>query len=277
MKHSEFKLKYRNINIVKEDFRDFNELLRVCDDREPNRDWEKFEYSEPCRTNNNSSWAGASYETAVDLLTHGWKEKITEIKSKLDKSVKAENTKMVRTQKLGVTGYSPCVPNAIVGVPKSMFYSNKVPKKSKIIEILYDITFASDVEVEDCINKGIELLSKIYSLEMNGFRVKLSAVGTYLKDYEDEGYIMAVAIKNENQPIDLSRIAFPLAHPAMLRKISFDWYERLPNAKYITGYGRPMHYLVDSLKNEITDAVCAKNTYFIDYYSDLDEVFKSVK
>ena len=261
------------MNMVREDFRDFNELLRVCNDREFNKNW----YIDHCRTADNASWAGASYETAVDLLTHGWKEKVTEIKGKLDKSVKVESTKMVRTQKLGVTGYSPCVPNAIVGVPKAMFYSSKVAKKSKVIEILYDIGFSSSITVTDCINKGIELLSKIYSLEMNGFRVKLSVTCSYLNNGTPEGYIMTVAIKNENQPLDLSRIAFPLAHPAMLRKISFDWYERLPNAKYISGHGVPLKSLDNQLKTEILNSLNGSNKYYIDYYSDLDEVLKSVR
>lgn len=258
-----------------EEFESFNELLKVCDEREVN-DW--VDRGDDARTATDDSWRGGSYKKSRDLLVHGWDEKLEEIKEKCEKYSKEVDVQRPR-QFTSRVGYSPNVPNALRGLPNSMFNLKLEPKKSKVLDICVDFGIRSGEDVDAVIRKSVKLLAKINSLEQSGYRVKLS----FLKTFNDEGdlsYVCKMTLKNEFQPLDLKRVAFPMGHPAMFRRMMFDWYERFPNAEHISGYGISLGILYRdhrSYYEKLEKMLCKKNQYMINYYTDLDEMFKGLK
>ena len=255
-----------------EEFRDFNELLRVCDER-PTNEWA---HSDGARSRSDSRWTGGSYEQARDLLKYGWDEKLNEIQSKLERFTKAE-TGHKRTLKTSPVGFAPHVPNAIKGLPYSMIDQKMETKKTKVIDVAVDLGCSSSVSADEIINRAVEVVSKLSSLEASGFRVKISFLKSFNDEYNDRSYCCKIVLKNEYQPLDIKRMAFPLGHPAMLRRIMFDWYERLPEAEEISGYGHALAYLNKRYKEAVTKTLCNKNQYVIDFNTNLDDLFSKLR
>lgn len=262
--------------IIIEEFNSFNELISVNDSRTPNFS------SGGGRANGNDEWNGASYEEAVEMLRYGWqdKEKVSIVKDKIAKLEKLHDVQKM-SFKNDIVGYAPIVPLALKGVPQNMINMTRTPKKAKVIKIIIDIGVDSKVTAEEKLEWGAKVVSKIMSLEKQGFRVKLECVKTFIEGYDtrDKAHACKVPIKNENQPFDIQRMMFPIAHIAMSRRILFDWYERLPEARYIWGHGRSLQYHsnkkhVELIKKTIADT---ENSYYISIADDIDRVLEGVR
>jgi hypothetical protein len=52
-----------------------------------------------------------------------------------------------------------------------------------------------------------------------------------------------VRIKSATEKLNVSKIAFPLVHPSMLRRLFFRYIEVYPNVtkSFVFGYGRPLN------------------------------------
>lgn len=213
----------------------------------------------------------------LNYLLNGWEEKTKEIMSKLDKNIKANTAVRKRTERYkDVIGYAPVVPYALMGVPKCMHNSRKVYKSNtKIVEIIFDPGAAAYEEPETVAQHGVELLAKIKSLELAGYRCKLMVQIFKGQPETKQAYFCMIPIKEENQPLDLSRIAYPIANVEMLRTFGFYWYEHLPNAQYISGYGKSLYKWGTINREEILSKVLPNgNQYYVNLGTDLDTMFK---
>ena len=255
--------------IIIEQFNSFDDLLHTCDKRKYN-----FGYG---RDNLGGSWAGCnSYEEARKLLTHGWSEKIELMKKSIKELSLGTADKI--SFKNDVVGYAPIVPNAILGLPQSMINNVRKPKKAKVVNIQISMDFNSGVNQDEIIKWGSNLVNKIINLENSGFRVKLEYIGSFQRDDSESGiHICRIPLKNEFQPLDLKRIMFPLCHSAMLRIIMFDWYERLPKAKRLSGYGRALYSMSSSRAEFIISQINDSSSYFLKFRDNIDKAFKEVR
>lgn len=265
------KIQDKDWDITIEQFGNFSELIETNDSRKRN-------FGE-ARTSTNDRWSGCSYEKAVDLLLHGWDEQIKEINQKISK-VSRQGTALKMKQFNDVHGFVPIVPNAIKGIPQSMINMNLQPKKAKVIYITTDLGVACYVSTNDVIEYVKKLASKIIQLEKNGFRVRLTFYKSFNNYSANKSYALKMLLKNEYQPLDLKRILFALGHPAMFRRICFDWYERLPGAQEFDGHGYSMHVVKKNTRDKFEkykELICDKNEYLICYGDDLEEMFKNAK
>ena len=85
-------------------------------------------------------WAGTeTYEEAISLFENGWGEKADEIRKDYVKFERAQE-RDVSYQKMrpttSVIGFTPHVPNAIMGLPNSMIYTERQPMKAKVVRNL---------------------------------------------------------------------------------------------------------------------------------------------
>ena len=179
-----------------------------------------------------------SYAEAADLITKGYEEPVEKIKRGVTQNVRnyAASKTAVKTD---IVGYAPCVPNAILGLPNSMLNKATSVKKSKVISIVYDSTGAWHVDADEFIKSGIAVLSAIASLEMSGYRVELK-VAFLDCGGSRQNMFSTVTLKDWRQPLDVKKIAFPICHPSMLRRIGFRQIETNPeltDTSYIGGYG----------------------------------------
>jgi len=129
---------------------------------------------------------------------------------------------------------------------------------TRIIKLLYNVSASAHVSKEVIEAKGAIVSVLIELLEYAGNRVEVhvgdaGAAG----GYHYENYTI---IKRADQPLDMPRIAFAIAHPAMLRRLGFSCIERIPIEWWLSfgrGYGRP----AELLKNKEYDIYVGESTY----------------
>ena len=179
-----------------------------------------------------------SYEEAEDLIKNGYSEPLSEIKRGVETNATVFS-KQKTAIKNDIVGFAPCVPNAIIGLPKSMVNVESVIKKSKTISLVYDTTAGCLTEADKFIKAGVAVLSLSDALEKSGYRVSLKCA-VYNAEKEEERVFATVNLKDWRQPLDLKKMAFPFCHPSMLRRIGFKWLEtqpKLTDTRFLGGYG----------------------------------------
>ncbi len=226
-------------NFKIEQFESLHELQAVLSKRSPNSVFGSTRDSH----RSGSGFAGThSYEEAESLMLTGWSEYVEEIK-RSDLGLKTANSSTNYIQRKmprnAVVGYTPHIPNSILGLPESMITTDNAPKKCKTISIFYVPCSCGSTSSETYRKAGIKLLSLINKLELAGYRVNLRAA--FKSSVEDDEKVCGtVVIKNWRQPLDLSLVSFALAHASFQRRIGFNWLETLPELRergWRNGYG----------------------------------------
>lgn len=245
----QFKSKKRNIKVMIEKYNSAMEVAEDCrrrtitDSSFNDKSMETFD-----------SWEGVkSYDEALNLLTNGYQPTVEKLKKALKGTVTGSGKRI--TFKNDIAGFAPVVPLALQGVPNSMIGMTMKPIKCKVIDIYYDITCSAGTSSEQIIKNGQKILGAVLDLESQGYKFNIYAI----QGYSDERSVdmLAVKVKSSTQPLDLKRISFPMTHIAFFRVIGFDWYSRTPKAKYRSGYGKALGYI---LSQEELDAF-AKQTF----------------
>ena len=249
-----------------ETFDSIDEMLRAFEKREPNASFKGYtKYSQGV---GDAGWKGTeTYEEAVDLIRRGWDEPLAALK---DAAKAAGINTNVSTNKIrprnSVVGYAPHVPNAILGLPQSMIASERVPTKVKAVTIVYSSDCNAGMTTQKFLDAGVVALKIVNDLELRGYRVRLINEFTCAK-YDEEVLEGRVVLKDWRQPIDLKKMAFPLAHVAMTRRFSFRQTEVYPGltswrGNYGGAYGQVTDY--DKMVKELRKAkVLHDNEYYI--------------
>lgn len=184
-----------------------------------------------------------NFEEAVSLFKNGWSDmasklvqKLKVIESKTEPTMKPRNT-------LSVCGYQAVVPLYLQGVPNNMMNKKMVPVKQKVITLNKSIDYHGGVSADKIIDESIKAMQIIKKLEAQGFRCNLNIVlGTSAGWGKDaKQFIIKVRIKSANEKMNISKLAFPLVHPSMLRRLFFRFIEVYPNVtkNFVSGYGHP--------------------------------------
>lgn len=221
-----------------EKFESIDELLKVIESR-PNNKVMQYENSS---TNGSEGFTGTkSYDYAKELITKGWSEPLEKLKAGTHKNIKTNVTREKALPSNGVVGYVPCVPNAILGLPKSMIKTDRVPSKVKAVTITYGITVNAGWESDTIIKCGITALNIVNDLELAGYRVGLN-VEFMASTSGNQTIVATVKVKDWRQPLDIKKVAFPMVHTSMFRRFGFKYLETCPELKhsgYANGYGKP--------------------------------------
>ncbi len=246
-----------------EKFENGNEIVRVCSNRKSAPGFDKKNRFDPSFTPSMGFEGVKSLKEATDMLSNGWTEKVDVVKKSMEKTQRLNYSNRVTGLKTDVVGCMPIVPHAIMGLPNSMLNTNVKPKKNKVIDLVYGLSYSAYVDTDDIIKVGLAVMENIIQLESQGFRVRLTA----MQDYTDEGlknsHIMLCKCKSEDQPLDAQRVMFPMFHPAMFRMIGFGWYETLPESTYIYGYGKPLNFIIseDQMKDMMSQVLGRTSIY----------------
>lgn len=187
------------------------------------------------------------FNEAVELFKNGWSDMSTKLVQKL----KVVENKMEPTMKakttLSVCGYQAVVPLYLNGVPANMVNKKMVPVKQKVITINKSINYNCGVSSDTIIDESIKAMQIVKKLEAQGLRCNLNIV---LGTMEDKKIFVKIRIKSANEKLNVSKLAFPLVHPSMLRRLFFRFIEVHPTVtkEFVFGYGRPAN------TSEIRDA-----------------------
>lgn len=240
------------MNIVKEDFRSIEEMLNVITNR-PNNDIMRDKNDS---INNSYDFTKThSWNEAVDLFKKGYTNILPKIKSGVSQDIKRVESIQKRRTSTNVVGYAPHVPNAILGFPNSMIFTESVPQKVKAISIVYSITETCGHDKEEFVKSGICVLNVINRLELLGYRVSLKIMFYCAIDGEDRAF-GSIKVKDFKEHLDLQKLCFPVAHPSMFRRFGFKWLETCRGLKehdWRYGYGRQCEEYDSGLQEYLKD------------------------
>ena len=207
---------------------------------------ESFRWKELKSVKNGFSFTGTnSFDEAVELLKNGYKEG----SSRLQKRLKAEETKMELVTKrktvYGVQGYQPCVPLYLNGVPTNMITTVNKPVKLKVVVLNKDVSYNVSFTKEEIEEESVKAFRIIKKLESQGYRCELNIVlGTSEPSFREKprAFSCRVRIKSADERLNISKMAFALIHPSMLRRLYFRFIEVYPEVTkpFVSGYGSPL-------------------------------------
>lgn len=196
-----------------------------------------------------SHWYGtSSFDEAAYLLRHGWTAGAQSLTQKLRL---AETNKEVQTtykNVLSMCGYQAIVPLYLNGVPNNMVNRKPVQVKKKVITINRALSCSASVSSDTLMNESVKAFQIIKKIEASGVRVNLNLLIS-------TGHVcVKIRLKSAGEKLNISKLAFPLVHTAMFRRLYFRFIETYPTipSSYRDGYGRVP-------EEEDFKAVCGKD------------------
>ena len=182
-----------------------------------------------------------SFDEAVLLMKRGWSDMAQKLVNKL--KVIDKKTEMVTKRRSvnSVAGFHPIVPLYLAGVPTSMVSYKMVPVKQKIVNITKLFNYSAGVSSEKIVDESIKVLQVVKKLEAQGYSVNVNVA--FGSSASNRNIAASIRIKNANERLNVSKLAFPMVHPSMLRRLIFRYIEVTPNATkgYVGGYGTPVY------------------------------------
>lgn len=179
------------------------------------------------------------FSEAVELFKNGWSDMATKLVQKLKVIESKTEPTMKPKNVLGVAGYQAIVPLYLQGVPNNMVTKKMTPVKQKVITLNKSIDYSGGVSADQIIEESIKAMQIVKKLEAQGYRCNLNIVlGSSEPDIK---LYVKIKIKSANEKLNVSKLAFPLVHPSMLRRLFFRFIEVYPHVtkSFVSGYGSP--------------------------------------
>lgn len=104
------------------------------------------------------------------------------------------------------------------------------------------------VSADTMIEEGTKSLRIVKAIEAAGYRCALHVVAGVEK--EGQAYFMRLTVKRSDERLNVSKIAYPFAHPSMTRRHFAALIERshvLTRRRFLRSYGTPCERLIPSL------------------------------
>lgn len=214
-------------NHYKFEFQNMGEFIKYLQDNDfVEKDFSN-EYERPC-TNSRMGWYGSTnLNDAIEICENGWSEKAKRLTTKIKTYTTTSDFAKYQKRFISQAGYQPIVPLYLAGVPNNMINSRFDQKKQKIITITKSIGYRGNVSPMQIEQESLKTLSIIQMLENKGYRVNLNICNTWF-DCCKNHITLKINIKKANEKLNISKIAFPLTHPSMLRRLVFRFREIVP-------------------------------------------------
>lgn len=258
------------IKISVEKFDSITSYVKTIGSRPNNSVFKDSHYSQK----DDSDWTGTkSYSESVEIIEKGYKEGLDKINKDGAERINYRAQSSRSIPKAGVVGYAPIVPNAIIGLPKSMKTKTSIPHKTKVLSIWYDLTACCGVSKEKIAKAGRHMLELINKLELQDFRVELRVVTGYCGS--SQYCFNAVKVKTDRQPLNPLKIAYPFTHASFLRRQGFKWLETYPevtDSSLTCGYGTALYYKKGEGRRQWMkdNKVIPENCFYTDFYEAKD-------
>lgn len=167
-----------------------------------------------------------SLEEALELMSKGWTEGAEKIEKGLKEVLKNNSTSVSTRQRsvYDVIGGNASVPRYLQGVPTNMIRQVRQPVKEKIVDINIDVCFSGGTSKEEMINNCINQLQRVVNLENSGVRTNVYVCRMGAED--DIAELVRICVKKSTERLNVLKVAFPCAHPSMLRRLLFACDER---------------------------------------------------
>lgn len=197
---------------------------------------ETFRWGELSSTRTNKgNWYGTNtFNEATDLFKNGWQFGAEELTKKLKVAETQKDVQTTYKNILSMCGYQAIVPLYLQGVPNNMVNKKIVPIKNKVITINKTISVSASVSSETMKAESVKCFQIIKKIEQSGIRVNLNLM------ISTGHACVKIRLKSANEKLNISKLAFPLVHPSMFRRLYFRFIETYPTMpkSYRFGYGR---------------------------------------
>ena len=195
--------------------------------------WEKLGSTD---TSQYSWYTTKNYEEAQTKLHYGDKSMAEKLTGLLKVQKHSQNM-LVQKPNYDVAGYQASVPRYLQGIPTNMVNKKAVVQKQKVVTITKNIGYLGHYSGQQIIDEAIKAVKLINTIEANGVRCNL-----YVSSLAEAGNTAVgfrVKIKSASERMNISKLAFPLANPSMLRRFSFRYREVAPETTdaFKHGYG----------------------------------------
>ena len=188
-----------------------------------------------------SDWYGnVSWEEAKTLAISGWIEGLNEIKKISVELSEIIANKIVRYEpEYGGGGGVVDVGAFLSNSPEYFMIKNpnEREQEGKIVKLVCSISFSAAIDSKVIIQRGAMVCALADAIEMSGFRCEIIVNTTSFS--KSRKFEVDVILKKAQQSLNITELAFCLAHPAMLRRFMFSVEESEGWADYAYGYGIP--------------------------------------
>jgi hypothetical protein len=194
-------------------------------------------------------WYGtADYAASLILLREGWTEGRERFVSGL--SSLAPPTIKTMQRRLDVAGAYPIAAMAAAGAMDCMVDLGETIIQRPNLKMVVGVSAGGGIDAKCITNRGIAIASLIDAIETSGTRLELIAERRATSGRWDLRH--SITVKELDQPLELDRLAYVLAHPSMLRRTLGRIEEQVTTPLWNEqGYGMP----TAALSSDWPDAV----------------------
>ena len=252
-------------------FESIDELTNYCENTKSLR-YNDSEYGSYSFTHTHS------LSEAIKLCKYGDEELCTQI---YNKSLEFNNVDTIDKHRQHLVndfvGFTPNVPNYVMGIPTNMIRDDRDKIKSKIVNIFINTACLGNVNVDDILETATKFVCAINKLEECGYRCNIYSGCCGRNDYDYN--LMIVKIKSDKEPLNLVKMAFPMCHPSFQRRLKFKWLETTP-IDFGYGYGMTItdnDKISKLLKNIFYDTKFTILNVSDENTGDISDIFEQLK
>ena len=186
----------------------------------------------PVAIENNHNGTGAfreeftqtrDFNHASELARNGWPDGLKKIERALE-DIEAMPV-MEPLPVFDVCGEAFNLDAVLTGQPENMFYfMPQESNKPRIVQIAFNFVYSAGVPANDIIDRGAAIASAVNDIENQGMRVELFAYCATRNNRKTSSCF--IKLKDAEQPLELERVVFAVAHPSMLRRLWFKYAEQ---------------------------------------------------
>lgn len=182
-----------------------------------------------------------SFDEAMKLFREGWSVEAQDLVVKLAEAEKKAQAQSVNRRCYDVAGGFVSVPRYIQGKPNCMIRMKKQQIKQRVIDVYKSIDYSGRTSADKIIEESVKAMQIIKRVESMGVRVNLYITMGIKTPYDTYKSIINVKVKDASEKLNVSKLAFPLAHPSMLRRLQFRFIEVSPftnSTRFNWSYGK---------------------------------------
>lgn len=217
------------------EFNSISEFYDYVTNTPINKAFSQVQASQQSQSTFNGKWYGTyTYDEAISLMKNGWDAGAKMLTQRLKEIERSTDVQKETQNILSMCGYQAIVPLYLNGVPNNMVNKRIVATKQKVITINKITSASCGVSCEQLQNESIKCFQIIRKLESMGHRVNLNLLMS-------TGHVCAkIRLKSADEKLNISKLAFPLVHTSMFRRLYFRFIEVYPTipSSFIYGYGR---------------------------------------
>ena len=176
---------------------------------------------------------GVDLDGAYKISRQGWQEGRERFRNQIIDAKSTGTAKVIARAAMfenDVVGSFPDIGAYLSGVPDCMMTATETGAalSTPVIEVNIAMGYLAQAGAEEIANYGSAIALLIYQLEEDGHSVQVNMIKK-AKAGRDT-FVTKVPAKEAGQPLDIDRLAFVIAHPAMARRILFRVMETVEGA-----------------------------------------------